>query len=74
MTQLSNDSDRIVKSCGHSDRSITSNPLNIRKVYARDLLDRRGSEIYTGFGAPSISFRAIGATAIEFADVRQECR
>ena len=44
--------------------------ISIRELYARDVQDRRGGGINTGFGL-SLSSRSIGGTEIVFADVEQ---
>ena len=43
--------------------------LSLRKLYARDLQGRRGSDIDTAFGFTSGSGRGAVASAIMFADV-----
>ena len=45
--------------------------LSLRKLYARDLQGRRGSEIDTAFGLTSASGRGAVASAIMFADAGQ---
>ena len=45
--------------------------LNLRKLYARDLRGRRGSEIDTAFGFTSTSSHGAGASAIMFTDAGQ---
>lgn len=42
--------------------------LNMRALYARDVRNRGGSEIDTGFGLSSLSNPGVGGTAIVFAD------
>ncbi|KAF8126741.1 hypothetical protein EV363DRAFT_1401554 [Boletus edulis] len=43
--------------------------LSIRALYARDLRDRRGYGIDTGFGISSLGNSSVGGTAIVFADM-----
>ena len=45
--------------------------LSLRKLYARDLQGRRGSEIDTAFGLTSVSGRGAAASAIMFVDAMQ---
>ena len=45
--------------------------LNLRKLYARDLRGRRGSEIDTAFGFTSAFGHGAAASTIVFADGRQ---
>ena len=42
--------------------------LSLRKLYARDLRGRPGSEIDTAFGFTSVSGHGAGASAIMFAE------